>query len=371
MTDTTIDRTPPPVHLRIGAEKIATGEAGVHGHVNPAPVRSTRRSRWPGPPTSIARSRSRTRRSSPGVAPRPPSAVGCCSGSPTSSRSNADDFDRLGCARQRHPADDRRANFAGESIEWTRYYAGWADKIDSDVTSSLTDDGELGYTLRPAVRRHRDHHHLERPADLAGDEDPGRARRRQHRRGQAVGADAVLRRAVRGPRRARPGFPPGVVNILPGDAGGRRGARDRTRWSQKVTFTGGPVTAQQDPRGVRRAHEAGRSSSSAASPPTSSSRTPTSTSPAFHGTIMSVRRAVRPGLRVPDADARARRRLRRGGRPRHGASPKCITLGDPFDPATMAGPVVNQAAVDRILGMIERAKADGARLVVGGAPPGR
>ena len=35
--------------------------------------------------------------------------------------------------------------------------------------------------------------------------------------------------------------------------------------------------------------------------------------------------------------------------------------------ATLSGPVINQAAVDRILGMIEQAKADGARLVIGGS----
>jgi aldehyde dehydrogenase (NAD+) len=46
---------------------------------------------------------------------------------------------------------------------------------------------------------------------------------------------------------------------------------------------------------------------------------------------------------------------------------KAISVGDPFDPATLSGPVISQAAVDRILAMIEQAKADGARLVTGGA----
>jgi aldehyde dehydrogenase (NAD+) len=43
-----------------------------------------------------------------------------------------------------------------------------------------------------------------------------------------------------------------------------------------------------------------------------------------------------------------------------------IATGDPFEPGTVNGPVVNQAAVDRIIGMIEQAKADGATLVAGG-----
>jgi aldehyde dehydrogenase (NAD+) len=49
------------------------------------------------------------------------------------------------------------------------------------------------------------------------------------------------------------------------------------------------------------------------------------------------------------------------------ASAKAIMVGDPFDPATVSGPVVTRAALDRIMGMIDRARLDGARLVTGGA----
>jgi aldehyde dehydrogenase (NAD+) len=42
--------------------------------------------------------------------------------------------------------------------------------------------------------------------------------------------------------------------------------------------------------------------------------------------------------------------------------------GDPFDPETTFGPVINAAAAQRILGVIDRARADGAgRIVAGGA----
>jgi aldehyde dehydrogenase (NAD+) len=44
-----------------------------------------------------------------------------------------------------------------------------------------------------------------------------------------------------------------------------------------------------------------------------------------------------------------------------------IKVGHPLDPTTVSGPVVNQAALDRILGMIDRAKASGARLITGGS----
>jgi aldehyde dehydrogenase (NAD+) len=42
-------------------------------------------------------------------------------------------------------------------------------------------------------------------------------------------------------------------------------------------------------------------------------------------------------------------------------------VGDPLDPATLVGPVVSEAAMHRILGVIERANADGATLLIGGS----
>jgi aldehyde dehydrogenase (NAD+) len=43
-----------------------------------------------------------------------------------------------------------------------------------------------------------------------------------------------------------------------------------------------------------------------------------------------------------------------------------MSVGDPWDPATRLGPVITEAARQRILGMIAAAVADGARLVTGG-----
>jgi betaine-aldehyde dehydrogenase len=43
--------------------------------------------------------------------------------------------------------------------------------------------------------------------------------------------------------------------------------------------------------------------------------------------------------------------------------------GDPIDPATTMGAIINKAQFDRILGFIEAGKQDGARLIAGGGPP--
>lgn len=45
---------------------------------------------------------------------------------------------------------------------------------------------------------------------------------------------------------------------------------------------------------------------------------------------------------------------------------EAIKTGDPSDPAPVNSPVINQAAADRIVGVIERAIAEGATLVTGG-----
>jgi aldehyde dehydrogenase (NAD+) len=45
---------------------------------------------------------------------------------------------------------------------------------------------------------------------------------------------------------------------------------------------------------------------------------------------------------------------------------KALAVGDPFDPQSVVGPVVNEAACDRILRVIETAKSTKARLVAGG-----
>jgi acyl-CoA reductase-like NAD-dependent aldehyde dehydrogenase len=43
-----------------------------------------------------------------------------------------------------------------------------------------------------------------------------------------------------------------------------------------------------------------------------------------------------------------------------------VTVGDPFDPQTVLGPVISTAALARILGMVERGVAEGGRVVAGG-----
>ncbi|HZU64906.1 MAG TPA: aldehyde dehydrogenase [Novosphingobium sp.] len=52
-----------------------------------------------------------------------------------------------------------------------------------------------------------------------------------------------------------------------------------------------------------------------------------------------------------------------------GAQFSQVVVGDPFDPATQMGPLATRLHRDRVLGHIERARADGFRLVAGGGRP--
>ena len=50
-----------------------------------------------------------------------------------------------------------------------------------------------------------------------------------------------------------------------------------------------------------------------------------------------------------------------------GAMAAHIKVGDPMDPTTTMGPVISEAALARIIGIVDQAQADGAKLITGGA----
>lgn len=51
------------------------------------------------------------------------------------------------------------------------------------------------------------------------------------------------------------------------------------------------------------------------------------------------------------------------------ARTRAITVGDPHDPSTEIGPLIDRAHHARVLGMIERARQQGAQVACGGGPP--
>jgi aldehyde dehydrogenase (NAD+) len=274
---------------------------------------------------------------------------------------HGDALTRLGTADNGRPVRSGAA-FTALAAEWTRYYAGWADKISGDVTGSPHQDGELGYTLpqpygvialiitwnAPLMSIA-----MKAPAALA------------------AGNTVVIKPSELTPFSGElfmdlveaAGFPPGVVNMLPGtaDAGHRLVTHPLVK---KVSFTGGLPTATKILTACAETAKpvvmelGGKSADIVLEDADLDAACAFNIGVAFGGlagqgcglpTRMLVHESVHDKVVAKVA-----------------ALVDAVKVGDPADPATTYGPVISQGAADRIMGMIERAVADGATLVAGG-----
>lgn len=361
MATTAVDRTTPPVHLHIGAERLASGTGGVHRHVNPATGEVDAEVPLAGADdvdraVKVAREAFDSwRRTPPAERRRLLERLADLieqHGDEFARRTTLDNGTPIGISPRAVPV----------ATEWTRYYAGWAYKIISDVTASYRDTGELNFTLA-------------QPYGVIGViitwNGPLYSLAMKVPAALAAGNTVVVKPAELTPFSpelfadlvAEAGFPPGVVNVLPGatEAGEALVTHPLV---QKVTFTGGPVTArkilqlcaEQIKPSVM---ELGGKSANIVCDDADLETAIT------HGTLMSC------GLLSGQGCAFPTRMLVQASIydevvERVAANAKRIVVGDPWDPATIAGPVVSKAAMERILAMIEKAKRDGARLVAGG-----
>ncbi|EIV91412.1 aldehyde dehydrogenase [Frankia sp. QA3] len=357
-----IDRTPPKVHLRVNGEKRSSGSGGTYGHVNPAtgevdaqiPLADSDEidlavaaaheafQSWKRTPPAQRRA----------LLARLADLI----------EAHADEFARLGALDNGTPLTVGAA-FPVLSAEWTRYYAGWADKIQGDLTGNPVHDGELGYTLA-------------QPYGVIGIiitwNGPLISLAMKIPAAVAAGNTVVVKPSELTPFSGelfmdlveQAGFPPGVVNVLPGtaEAGAQLVAHPLVK---KVTFTGGPATATRileacAPSMKPAVLELGGKSANiifadadldvACQLGTTFSLIALSGQGCAFATRMIIHEDV-----YDEVVARVTLIARN------------IPIGDPFDPAVASGPVVNQAAVERILGMIERAKEQGATLLAGGS----
>jgi hypothetical protein len=159
------------------------------------------------------------------------------------------------------------------------------------------------------------------------------------------------------------GFPAGTVSVLPGtgDAGA---ALVEHPLVQKVSFTGGPATARAILRSCSEmikptCLELGGKSANLIFEDADLDAALTWNTLRVLGTVSGQGCAFPTRMLVEES-------VYNEAVDRVADIVKGIRVGDPWDTETDIGPVVNKAAVDRILGMIERAKRDGARLVAGG-----
>jgi aldehyde dehydrogenase (NAD+) len=356
------DTTPPAVHIRIGAERRTAGSGGVYQHINPATGQPDADIPLAGAAevndaVEAAGQAFGTWRSTPPAAKR-----AMLNKLADLIEANGEEFARRGTLDNGTPISVA-GGFVPQSAEWTRYYAGWADKISSDLTSYHSKDGEIGYTLA-------------QPFGVIGViitwNGPLISLAMKIPAALAAGNTVVVKPSELTPFSGelfadlveQAGFPPGVVSILPGapEAGSALVSHPLVK---KVTFTGGPDTArkilhacadQMKPAVLELGGKSANIVFEDADLDVACS----------HGTFMSVGVLSGQGCALPTRML-VHESIYADVVGRVAEIAKAITVGDPFDPATVSGPVINRAAFDRILAMIERAKADGARLVTGGS----
>lgn len=365
MTSTTaavsIDTTRPPVHLHIGSDRLDAGTGGTYEHIDPSTGKVDAVIPLAGAAevdraVKAAHAAFQTWRSTaPAERRRLLNVLADLIGE------NIDEFARLGALDNATPMP-AVAGMADKSVEWTRYYAGWADKITGQVNSSFQNDGEFAYTV-------------DQPYGVIGViitwNGPLISLAMKIPAALAAGNTVVVKPSELTPFSAElfarlvadAGFPPGVVNILPGNAEAGAALVEHPL-VKKVTFTGGPDTAKRILHSCAEQMkpvvlELGGKSANIIFDDADLDNAVT------QGCIFSIALMTGQGCAFPTRmlvqdtiydEVVERVRLFAQG----------VEVGGPFSPTTVSGPVVNEAAFHRIMGMIERAAAEGARLVSGG-----
>jgi aldehyde dehydrogenase (NAD+) len=254
------------------------------------------------------------------------------------------------------------------TIVWTRYYAGWADKIDGHVVATRAGVGGLNYVVYEpygvvAVLTPYNvglmSQGMKVPAALV------------------AGNTVVVKPAELTPFTAiafaelalEAGLPAGVLNVVTG--GGVEGDHlVRHPDVAKITFTGGTATGTKiltsaAPLNKSVTLELGGKSANIVFPDANLdfavpySLVMGSTAACGQGCILATRLFVHDDI-FDEVEARLTK------------VSAAFPPADPLDPATQLGPVVSEGHRDRILGVIDRAKKDGSgRLVYGGDGPDR
>lgn len=258
------------------------------------------------------------------------------------------------------------AQFTASSlVDYTRYYAGWADKIEGRVTTSPAQGRELAYTIPE-------------PYGVIGIiitwNGPLVSVGMKVIPALAAGNTVVVKPSELTPYATelfmdlvgQAGIPTGVVNVVPGAAEAGE-ALVHHPLVQKVSFTGGPTAARAILAGCAETLkpavlELGGKSASVVFPDTDLDAVAFIATASVHQTLAGQGCALATRLVVQDSvyDDLAEKVV---------AFTRDISLGDPFDPSTGMGPVVSRAAQERIIAMIERAQTDGAKLLIGGGIP--
>jgi aldehyde dehydrogenase (NAD+) len=275
---------------------------------------------------------------------------------------NRDEFARMAALDGGTPlvAGERMTDTA---IGWVRYYAGWCDKLSGELISTFDTRGEFAYTAPE-------------PVGIVGIiitwNGPVISLAMKVAPALAAGNCVIVKPAEITPfapelfmRLAREaGVPDGVLSIMPGTAAAGE-ALVRHSKVGLITFTGGPITARKIMAACAEAikpsvMELGGKSASLMFPDCDIDA---ACQRAIFWTIgvLSGQGCALPTRLLVHADIydEVLEKLT--------AIASQFKVGDPFDPGVMVGPLINAAAVERVMGMFDRVRESGSgRFVLGG-----
>jgi aldehyde dehydrogenase (NAD+) len=243
---------------------------------------------------------------------------------------------------------------------WVRYYAGWCDKLDGEslaggrtATSVRLEPYGVVAVIPPWNGSMMGMGQKAAPALAAGNAVVAKP--------PELAPFGVLRFAELA---AEAGLPPGVLNVVVGGATTGEALAGHAS-IDKISFTGGSATARSLMATAAEhltplALELGGKSPLLVFPDADLDR---AASVAAHlgAALLSGQGCALPTRTYVHRDVYEQVAAKVA------AAVGAVPVGDPLDPATLVGPVVSEPAMERILGVIGRASADGATLLAGGA----
>lgn len=344
----------PNVSLHIGHRAEPSGSGGVHEHINP--VSGTVQARIPlaGPDEIEA-----------AVAAAEAAREGWRQTRPEDRRAILTRFADLVDANKAEFAkmaalDGGTPLFAGErgvdtAVGWLRYYAGWCDKLSGELISTLDTRGEFSYTVPE-------------PIGIVGIiitwNGPLISLGMKVAPALAAGNCVIVKPAEITPfapelfaRLAKEaGVPDGVLSVLPGTAAAGE-ALVRHKRVELISFTGGPITARKIMSACAESikpsvMELGGKSASLLFPDADIDAA-CERAVFWSIGILSGQGCALPTRLLVHADIydQVLEKLK--------AIASRYKVGDPFEQGVQVGPLINAAAVDRVIAMFDRARAEG------------
>ena len=275
----------------------------------------------------------------------------------------ADDLARLETMDNGKPVREARMFDVEGAIECFRYYAGWADKIDGDVIP--VPGPYLNYTRREPIGVCGQIIPWNYPIQMAAWKVAPAL---------ACGNTVVLKPAEQTPLTAlelaracaEAGLPAGVLNVVPGFGETAGAALVAHPDVDKIAFTGSTAVGkiiQREAAGTLKRVSlelGGKSPNIVLADADLEAAVRGATSAIFYNTGQACTAGSRLLVEEGVRDELVEKLVKRAA---------SMRPGDPLDPKCRMGPLVSQEQLDRVVGYIEKGKAEGAELVYGGDRP--